>query len=69
MQLLYTAMGAELKRELKVKKADLMAKLADMPDSQLKARPMPLAYGGVDQSCTIYGRGFLLGSRCCLHWP
>ena len=27
-----------MKRELKAKKADLMAKLADMPDSQLKVR-------------------------------
>ena len=38
MQLLYEAMAADLKRELKAKKAELMAKLADMPDSQLQAR-------------------------------
>ena len=36
-QLLYLAMSVEMKRELKAKKADVMAKLADMPDSQLKA--------------------------------
>jgi hypothetical protein len=38
VQLLYEAMAADLKRELKAKKADLMTKLADMPDSQLQAR-------------------------------
>ena len=43
MQLLYVAMAADMKRELKAKKAELMAKLADMPDSQLKAKLLLLS--------------------------
>ena len=56
-------MAADLKRELKVKKADLMTKLADMPDSQLQARSRACAWDRTSTSARC-ARAFGLGTAC-----
>ncbi len=57
LQLLYLAMSVEMKRELKAKKANVMAKLADMPDSQLKAGLTATPDGDGFQSKRSRGHG------------
>lgn len=41
VQLLYPAMMASLKQELREKKAQLLREMAAMPDYQLSVRPRP----------------------------